>query len=1001
MSPLHATRNSRLIPLLLLALLLCRSERAAAQETFLLFVPTSGDRLFVGPMTFDTFTALQGLPLPQFPNQKFCGTVQLASGALREAYVPTAAERAGDFSAFAGLLHEPGSDTTAFPGGIIPRSRLPGIFAWRIAAPAGGTGPNCLAYNGPIPFTSLFYESGFVNGVRQLAVGSTSLTFDYSPSGFLAGNTNTAGDTQTIALYSTGASVPFLASVSLDTPIGGNWLSIRPTIGATPALLSVAANPTGLPPGTYTGSVLLRQDSDSQTLAVRVTLIVRPAATLMVQRDVTLQYDLSTPLIPPPTAPINVRSTNNIPLNFTVKPILKTPVGFNWLSVDVSAGVTPAVVNLTVNPAGLGVGTYLAVVRFGLTSSGCEASTSPRMATPAPPPCDSAQMAVILDIRGAPLKLIAKKTINFPLDANPSSSFQVVAGPGVVGSPDALKFSTTWTVTGAECVDWLSVRPPTGGIGVGIDLTVDVNRGLLSTPGDFIGYVGISGDVGETTAGAVVMVSLAGPPANPNALIDAVPDLKEQAIRSAGADPLPQATAATNQIVAQIADGNGWKTAITLVNTDAASSQAFTLRFWPGAATLPGVPLLLDGADQISDLALTKTIPAGGSLTLQTRGADGGPYWQGWAELISSAAIGGTSILRKPLSSNQDAEGAVPIKPASVGRFLLPFDNTAPYSTSLAVLNPSGTYSTTIQAAFRDQFGTPLSAPATFTLGPRGHDVFALRDRFPNVAGKRGVAEFSAACGQIAGLGLLFHDPLNGFTSFETIDPDAGGGVTAIPHLVAGSGWETSVLLVNTDSQNPARFTMRFFPGKDTPADQAPAVEGRPRRELTISDTVPIGGSLNLDVRGSGGGLLWQGWAEMNVTSGAIAGMAIFRRQVTATDFAEAAVPVTALKSLHFLMPFDNLGNFQTTLAVANPNAQQSNTVQTSLRDESGQPSGSPGAIPLQPKGYDNFALADRFPRTQSLRGVVDLASPGMPILGIGLRFSPRLALTSAPILRK
>ena len=40
------------------------------------------------------------VPLPSFPNQKFCGSVQMAPGLFMEAYVPTQQELSGDFSTF-------------------------------------------------------------------------------------------------------------------------------------------------------------------------------------------------------------------------------------------------------------------------------------------------------------------------------------------------------------------------------------------------------------------------------------------------------------------------------------------------------------------------------------------------------------------------------------------------------------------------------------------------------------------------------------------------------------------------------------------------------------------------------------------------------------------------------------------------------------------------------------------------------------------------------------
>jgi hypothetical protein len=47
------------------------------------------------------------------------------------AYVPTAAEKVGDYSTFSGLIIDP-TTRQPFPGNIIPSSRFPGILGWRI-----------------------------------------------------------------------------------------------------------------------------------------------------------------------------------------------------------------------------------------------------------------------------------------------------------------------------------------------------------------------------------------------------------------------------------------------------------------------------------------------------------------------------------------------------------------------------------------------------------------------------------------------------------------------------------------------------------------------------------------------------------------------------------------------------------------------------------------------------------------------------------------------------
>lgn len=100
---------------------------------------TAGDRLLTGAVSRANYGTIQSLPLPNQPNQQFCGTVTLANGYTAVAYVPTAAERAGNFSADGIPIIDP-LTKAPFPGNIIPASRLPDPFAWRIAG-TGGTVP--------------------------------------------------------------------------------------------------------------------------------------------------------------------------------------------------------------------------------------------------------------------------------------------------------------------------------------------------------------------------------------------------------------------------------------------------------------------------------------------------------------------------------------------------------------------------------------------------------------------------------------------------------------------------------------------------------------------------------------------------------------------------------------------------------------------------------------------------------------------------------------------
>ena len=95
----------------------------------------NGDRYVVGNMSLSTYQVLRTqMAAPSFANQEFCGSIQLASGVYAQAYVPTPAEWAGDFSSAGGVLLDPRANNAPFPGGIIPLSIVPMVFAWRIDA---------------------------------------------------------------------------------------------------------------------------------------------------------------------------------------------------------------------------------------------------------------------------------------------------------------------------------------------------------------------------------------------------------------------------------------------------------------------------------------------------------------------------------------------------------------------------------------------------------------------------------------------------------------------------------------------------------------------------------------------------------------------------------------------------------------------------------------------------------------------------------------------------
>jgi adhesin/invasin len=82
---------------------------------------------------------------------------------------------------------------------------------------------------------------------------------------------------QTIQVTSANALVPvnYQATVQVQTPAGGTWLAVSPGSGVTPGSATVAVDPTGLPPGIFSGLVTFTPtDTTISPAYVSITLVV-------------------------------------------------------------------------------------------------------------------------------------------------------------------------------------------------------------------------------------------------------------------------------------------------------------------------------------------------------------------------------------------------------------------------------------------------------------------------------------------------------------------------------------------------------------------------------------------------------------------------------------------------------------------------------------------------------------------------------------------------------
>lgn len=217
-----------------------------------------------------------------------------------------------------------------------------------------------------------------------------------------------------------------------------------------------------------------------------------------------------------------------------------------------------------------------------------------------------------------------------------------------------------------------------------------------------------------------------------------------------------------DSILPHIADGNGWKTLITLVNMDSKIVQ-YTLTFRSSPAGQPW-QLNIGGLGAVN--TISGTIPIGGSAFFETTNPPGTTS-VGWAQLDTYDRIGGMAVFRFAPPGLQDTEAVVPFESEYDDDFLIPFDNRNGFVTSLALVNPSSYAVASVFVEFRDGAGQRILLD-TITLQPREHLPFSTTARFPVSAEKNGVIAFSTNALGISALGIRFN-PRFSFTSVHAL----------------------------------------------------------------------------------------------------------------------------------------------------------------------------------------------------------------------------------------
>jgi hypothetical protein len=786
------------------------------------------------------------------------------------------------------------------------------------------------------------------------------------------------------------------------------WNGLSLTTGFGGATQLTAAVPANLlaQPGAANISVVNPNGSRTNTLIFPINSSGSPY-TLSAP---SLNFQYTTSGGQAQTKQIEIRSSAGPPVGFTAGISLDTPAAANWLRVDPTSGVTPATVNVTVNPAGLKPGIYIGSVVISASGS-ITVKSSERSAA------GDAVVTVTL--------VISDDKLSFTFltgGPRPAAKGITVASLSVVNARFLVSFAVLTPPSG-----WLSVSPADTNAPTTVSVSVDPS-GL--PPGTYVGGVTLS-PADSSTAPKQVPVTLTvvaqanqtlnfsfqsggATPApqsftsggagivSPEAISDGSwlsvnpssgnsPATFSCSVNPAGLAPgtlsglvivtdanttpvyvvqvnltVTAASVSSTQIISHIADGAKWKTTIILVNLDAVPAP-FILNFWKDDGT--AYPISLTGRGTLS--TVSDTIPAGGSRTIESDGT-ASALGTGWAEVISSQSIGGTAIFR---DQNLNQEAAVPLLSSSAARVLLPFETgAANLNLGVALANPSQTQDITVTGTLRNGQGQVITSSTT-PLARHGHTAFVLSNPSSRPEDQRGVLELSSSAGQVFALGIRGNN--GAFTSIEALTPQDPKN-KVISHIangqIPGSGsWKTTIVLVNTAS-SPVQFTVNFFKDDGSPLTVT-LVDGRSLSQVV--DAIPVGGSRTIETDGlaSAGST---GWAEV-LSGQSIGGTAIFREQ---TLRQEAAVPLLASGGTRLVLPFDR--GLGLGVAMANSNPAQDAGITRTLRNEQGQLITS-DAVFLSRHAHTSFVLTNPSVRAEDQRGVVEFSS-SVEFFSLGIR---------------
>lgn len=253
---------------------------------------------------------------------------------------------------------------------------------------------------------------------------------------------------------------------------GGSWLSVEPSNGTVQAFSSasliVTADPTGVSPGTYYGTVTVTPaEGGGFFIPVAMTISASPFGIVVSQNGMRFEVEAGAGV--PPSQGVAV-VTQGVSGNWTAS---ATSTG--WLSVTPTSGM--ADVNsvggttISVDPSGLKPGDY-----YGFVDFSAQASSTPQ------PTTATQSVVVVLTVTAVntpPAASVFPTGTTFVGQQNgPLPSPQMVA----IANPTVNPMSVTANIVYLDGGGWLSVNPPSAAVSPSqaVQFTLSVDQAGLT-----------------------------------------------------------------------------------------------------------------------------------------------------------------------------------------------------------------------------------------------------------------------------------------------------------------------------------------------------------------------------------------------------------------------------------------------------------------------------------------------------------------------------------------